>query len=80
MTLMRTWVALVALSGLTTALAAYGPARPVLVCGVLLLAGAKARLILNHYLDLQSAPAWSKGFTLTLAALLAAFATLSLLA
>ena len=53
MTLHRTWGALVALSFLTAALTAGSPPRVVLVIGVLLLAGLKARLILRHYLDME---------------------------
>lgn len=80
MTLHRTWGALVALSFLTAALTAGSPPRVVLVIGVLLLAGLKARLILRHYLELWQSPAWARGFDLVLALLLAAFAGLALAA
>lgn len=78
MTLTRTWAALVALSALTASLTALDPARAVLVPGVLILAGVKARLILGQYLRLCAAPAWQKGFDLGLLALLLAFAGLAL--
>lgn len=78
MTLGQTWAALVALSALTTALTAFDPARAGLVLGVLVLAGAKARLILGHYLGLCAAPAWQRGFDLALVALLVTFGALAL--
>jgi hypothetical protein len=78
MTLGQTWVALVGLSALTAAVTALDPLRPVLVAGVLGLAGVKARLILAHYLDLHRAPGWQRGFDLGLALLLLAFGGLAL--
>jgi hypothetical protein len=78
MTLTRTWALLVTLSALTASLTAFDPVRAVLVLGVLILAGLKARLILNQYLRLCTAPAWQKGFDLGLSALLLAFAVLAL--
>lgn len=80
MTLSRTWAALVALSALTASLTAFDPARAGLVAGVLILAGLKARLILNQYLRLNTAPAWQRGFDLGLLALLLAFGGLALAA
>ena len=80
MTLHRTWGALVALSFLTAALTAGSPPRVVLVIGVLLLAGLKARLILRHYLELWQSPTWARGCDLVLALLLMAFAGLALAA
>jgi hypothetical protein len=80
MTLTRTWAALVALSALTASLTAVDPARGALVAGVLILAGLKARLILNQYLRLNTAPAWQRGFDLGLLALLLAFGGLALAA
>ena len=78
MTLFRTWAALVALSALTAALTAQAPMRSVLVIGVLVLAAAKAWLILGQYLELRSSPPWQRGFDLALIALLAAFGALAL--
>lgn len=78
MTLLRTWAALVTLSALTAALTALDPLRPVLVIGVLVLAGAKARLILARYLELHSSPPWHKGFDLVLTLLLVSFGILAL--
>lgn len=78
MNLLLTWAVLVGLSLLTAVLTAADPARAVLVAGVLVLAGVKARLILARYLDLHQAPSWQKGFDLALALLLGAFAALAL--
>ena len=78
MTLTRTWGLLVALSALTAGLTAFDPARVVLVVAVLILAGLKARLILNQYLRLCTAPGWQRGFDLGLLALLLAFGGLAL--
>jgi hypothetical protein len=63
--LTRAWGALVGLSLLAAAFSAGLPTRvaaPVIV----LLALFKARLILSDYLDLRSAPAWRRGFTMVL--------------
>ena len=80
MSLPRTWAALVALSIATAALTTAAPPRAALVVGILMLAGAKARLILRQFLDLRQSPAWARGFDLVLTGLLVSFAVLALAA
>lgn len=62
----RAWLALIGLS-LATVLATVGmPAgigRPIFGGVVLLLAWAKARIILSRYLGLSQAPGWLSGFS-----------------
>lgn len=77
--LTKAWVKLVALGFCTAALASVHLAQPAwrLLAGacVLLLAGAKARLILGQYLGLKSSRFWTNVFDLVLALfLVAAFA------
>ncbi|TMV03363.1 nitric oxide reductase F protein [Ruegeria sediminis] len=60
------WLALLLLS-LASALLTMLPILPELVGGgILLLALAKARVILARYLDLADSPAWLRGFTIVL--------------
>lgn len=80
MTPTRAWIALLALSAASTAVATTGATGPALALAVLALAGVKARLILGAYLGLSAAPAWARGFDLALALLIAAFAGLALAA
>jgi len=56
----RAWIALLALSAITTTLAVVQPALTVL-------AWLKARVILARYLGLAAAPDWLRGFNLVLA-------------
>ncbi|MCB1428142.1 MAG: cytochrome C oxidase subunit IV family protein [Nitratireductor sp.] len=67
----RAWLALVALSAASTFLASPvlslpGMTGAWLALPILLLAWAKARLILREYLGLATAPGWSRGFSLVL--------------
>lgn len=66
MTLTRAYLALLALSAASTAVAASGLSGRWLALLVLTLAWAKARLILNRYLGLAQAPAIARGFALVL--------------
>lgn len=66
MTLTRAYLALLALSAASTAVAASGLSGRWLALLVLALAWAKARLILNRYLGLAQAPAIARGFALVL--------------
>ena len=60
------WLALLVLS-LASALLTMLPILPELAGGgILLLALAKARVILARYLDLAESPAWLRGFTIVL--------------
>jgi hypothetical protein len=70
----RAWILLLALSGASTALsvavmrgALTGTAITLGGAAILALAWAKARTILNAYLRLGEAPAFRRGFGLTLA-------------
>lgn len=80
MSLNRTWAALIALSAGSTALAASGIAGRALALAVLVLAWAKAELILRRYLHLSRAPAIARGFSLGLALFLILAAGLAWLA
>ena len=75
--LLRTWLALVALSAAVTIMSE----QPGHVAGaaILLLCGLKARLILSCYMGLFRAPAWQRGFDLVLALLIALLLGLYLL-
>lgn len=69
--LTRSWLVLIALSLISTVLAlAVGHAQgwPLKVGGlaILLLALAKARIILGSYLELNHAPRWKRGFDFVL--------------
>lgn len=71
-TLTRAFIALVALSLTTTALADRVPGVGYLfVAMVLVLSGLKARVILTHYLGLAQAPSFRGGFTAFLVAFIA---------
>ncbi len=66
----RAWALLIALSALSTAVAASGAQGRILAFLVLPLAWAKAQIILNRYLHLSQAPAIARGFALVLAGLM----------
>lgn len=73
-TVTRAWALLIALSAASTGLAytvtgghLAGAALSATGAAILILAWAKARLILNAYLRLSEAPAFRRGFGLTLA-------------
>ena len=66
MTLTRAWAMLIALSILSTAVAALGLEGRWLALIVLPLAWAKARIILNRYLGLSQAPDIARGFAISL--------------
>ena len=74
----KAWAQLIALSAASTALAASGLTGAALVLPILMLAGAKAHVILRDYLGLSVAPGWLRGFDLGLALLIVAFAGLAL--
>lgn len=74
----KAWALLIALSAASTALAASGLTGAALVLPILMLAGAKAHVILRDYLGLSVAPGWLRGFDLGLALLIVAFAGLAL--
>ena len=80
--LLRAWLVLLALSGLSSVIAARPPGladMPRLAgAAVLLAAGIKARTILLHYLGLARVPAWRRAFTALLVLLLALLLTLFL--
>ncbi|WP_415184715.1 nitric oxide reductase F protein [Phaeovulum sp.] len=72
--LIRAWIWLVALSGVSTALsiavargALSGPMISVGGALILTLAWAKSRIILVQYLGLAEAPFWRRGFEMVLA-------------
>ncbi len=72
--LTRAWLWLVAWSAATSlaaALAGTGRWHPALAAVVLALAGLKAVQILRHYLGLQAAPSWRRGFEAVLGLYLA---------
>ncbi|WP_244614841.1 nitric oxide reductase F protein [Pukyongiella litopenaei] len=67
--LIRAWATLIALSLGSTALAvsAIPPAwQPAAGAAILILAWAKARVILARYLGLAAAPFWARGFGIAL--------------
>ncbi|WP_394197019.1 cytochrome C oxidase subunit IV family protein [Litoreibacter albidus] len=67
--LTRAWLALLVLSGLTAAAATLkdgGADIRIIGIVVLVLALLKSRLILSRYLGLAGAPAWRRGFNLSL--------------
>ncbi|MEI2686990.1 MAG: nitric oxide reductase F protein [Cypionkella sp.] len=68
----RAWIALLALSAITTTLAVVQPALTGWAIAassslLLVLAWLKARVILARYLGLAAAPDWLRGFNLVLA-------------
>lgn len=67
MTATQGWLALVALSAGSTALAWLGGAGAVAALAILALAWIKAQIILRVYLGLAQAPGWGRGFALVLA-------------
>lgn len=67
MTATRAWMYLVALSAGSTVIATSGQAGLAASLIILMLAWAKARIILRSYLGLAAAPAWARGFALALA-------------
>ena len=76
--LTRAWAALVVLSALSTLASLRGVGGGAAVLAVLVLAWAKARIILNRYLRLAQAPAIARGFALSLALFMALLAGLAL--
>lgn len=80
MTLTRAYLALLALSAASTAVAASGLSGRWLALLVLTLAWAKAQLILNRYLGLAQAPAIARGFALVLGLFMALLMGLAALA
>jgi hypothetical protein len=79
-TITRAWLILLALCAASIALAVSGMHGPAFIVLVILLAGAKAHIILARYLGLAAAPAIRAGFDLTLLAVLIAFAVLAIAA
>lgn len=69
--LMRAWVALIALSVATTAVALLDLATLMAGATILLIAWAKARLIFLHYLELADVPGWRGGLMFGLALFMA---------
>lgn len=72
--LVMTWVMLAVLSIATTTLtlaSSIGVARYAIALGVLILAGTKARLILQNYLNLRTSSFWTRGFDLSIGLFLA---------
>ncbi|KUJ73448.1 nitric oxide reductase F protein [Ruegeria marisrubri] len=61
------WLALLALSFASALLTRLALPPQIVGGGILLLALAKARVILARYLDLADSPAWLRGFTIVLA-------------
>lgn len=72
--LTKTWGLLIALTLITTGLAAWD--GRLAVPGLMVLAWLKARSILGGFLHLRAAPGWLSAFTLPLAFWLAAIAAL----
>lgn len=67
--LVEAWIALLALSAVTTALTLLDvtpPSRVAIAAGVLLLAGSKARIILMRYLRLRQSRFWTRLFDMLL--------------
>ena len=60
------WLALLALSFASALLTKLALPPQIVGGGILLLALAKARVILARYLDLADSPAWLRGFTIVL--------------
>jgi hypothetical protein len=80
MTPTRAWIALLALSAASTAIAVFGQREWGFALAILVLAGSKARLILSSYLGLRAAPRWQRGFDLGLVVVLVGMAGLALAA
>ena len=79
--ILKTWLALLVLSALSTLYAErppQGDALAVGAAGLLLVTLAKARAILSVYLGLAVSPAWQQGATLVLLAYLALLGALYL--
>ncbi|MFV0358512.1 cytochrome C oxidase subunit IV family protein [Tropicimonas sp.] len=66
MTVTQAWLALVALSGASTLIAATGLTGALATVAIMCLAWVKAQIILRVYLGLRQAPEWSRGFALAL--------------
>jgi hypothetical protein len=64
--LTQAWLALLALSVGSALLTLIGAPTAIIAGGILLLALIKARVILKHYLDLESSQSWLRGFTMVL--------------
>ena len=67
--LLRAWMALIALSGgsaVVSMLVGSGLNRSLAGTAILLLALLKSRVILSRYLGLWQAPSWLRGFSITL--------------
>jgi hypothetical protein len=62
----RAWAWLVVLSAASTAMALGGQSGRIVSLIILALAWAKAQVILNRYLGLAAAPAWGRGFALSI--------------
>ncbi|WP_425073331.1 cytochrome C oxidase subunit IV family protein [Sagittula sp. S175] len=78
MSVTRAWMALVALSLASTAMATLGQGGWLVVV-VLGLAWMKARVVLDVYLGLQEVPGWRRGFSWGLCAFMVALIGLSVL-
>jgi cytochrome c oxidase subunit IV len=78
-TVTRAWGLLIALSALSTAIAASGLSGRWLAALVLPIAWAKAQVILNRYLGLAQAPAIARGFALVLGLFMALLIGLAVL-
>ena len=77
------WLWLTALSMAATAAALavdWGLAREASGAAILILSGAKARLILGRYLGLAATPGWRRGFDLCMGLFLVLLLTLYLVA
>jgi hypothetical protein len=79
MTVTRAWAVLIALSAVSTAVAASGLSGRWLALIVLPIAWAKAQVILNRYLGLAQAPAIARGFALSLGLFMALLIALAAL-
>ncbi len=71
--LIRAWVTLVGLTGLSTALHLSGIDRQITGPLIVIFAGVKARLVLLDYLELRGVEGWSTGILSGLYALVALF-------
>ncbi|WP_137699345.1 cytochrome C oxidase subunit IV family protein [Marimonas lutisalis] len=66
MRITRAWIFLVALSAGSTVIAVSGQTGLAISLAILLLAWAKALIIVRSYLGLAEAPAWGRGFAMVL--------------
>ncbi|HBZ45279.1 MAG TPA: hypothetical protein DEO85_14780 [Maritimibacter sp.] len=80
MSVTRAWLILMALSALATAVSVLGGGALWTVLAILLAAWIKARIVLRAYLDLATAPEWSRGFSLVLGLFMIAIMGLAALA